>query len=35
MKNILKALLVLTCVGLLFVACNKLEDLPFIKTVMQ
>ena len=31
MKNILKALLVLTCVGLLFVACNKLEDLPFYK----
>jgi len=31
MKNILKAFLLVACAGLIFAACNKLEDLPFYK----
>lgn len=31
MKNMLKAFLLLACAGIIFAACNKLEDLPFYK----
>ena len=31
MKNMLRAFLLMVCAGLIFAACNKLEDLPFYK----
>jgi hypothetical protein len=31
MKNMLRAFLLMVCAGVIFAACNKLEDLPFYK----